>query len=106
MVLINVAYRWSYHVALFGYGYRTDGTHGRCFCGNRQRVSTRSAVDALENFQVIAHRGASGHAPESTLPAYELAHEWGVDYLELDAQLTADGEWSFFMTTPWNVPVT
>ncbi|WP_218314593.1 glycerophosphodiester phosphodiesterase [Halomonas sp. 18071143] len=49
-------------------------------------------LNALENFQVIAHRGASGHAPESTLPAYELAHEWGVDYLELDAQITADGE--------------
>lgn len=46
----------------------------------------------LESFQVIAHRGASGHAPESTMMAYELAHEWEVDYLELDAQLTADGE--------------
>lgn len=46
----------------------------------------------LESFQVIAHRGASGHAPESTLAAYELAHEWGVDYLELDVQITADGE--------------
>ncbi|MGP9766606.1 glycerophosphodiester phosphodiesterase family protein [Halomonas sp. AOP13-D3-9] len=46
----------------------------------------------LESFQVIAHRGASGRAPESTMAAYELAHEWGVDYLELDAQLTADGE--------------
>ena len=46
----------------------------------------------LESFQVIAHRGASGHAPESTMAAYELAHEWNVDYLELDAQITADGE--------------
>ncbi|MBT2785549.1 MULTISPECIES: glycerophosphodiester phosphodiesterase [unclassified Halomonas] len=46
----------------------------------------------LESFQVIAHRGASGHAPESTMAAYELAHEWGVDYLELDVQITADGE--------------
>jgi len=46
----------------------------------------------LGSFQVIAHRGASGHAPESTMAAYELAHEWNVDYLELDAQLTADGE--------------
>lgn len=46
----------------------------------------------LESFQVIAHRGASGHAPESTMAAYELAHEWGVDYLELDAQITSDGE--------------
>ncbi len=46
----------------------------------------------LESFQVIAHRGASGHAPESTLGAYELAHEWDVDYLELDVQITSDGE--------------
>jgi len=46
----------------------------------------------LESFQVIAHRGASGHAPESTLAAYELAHEWGADYLEVDVQLSADGE--------------
>ncbi|KPQ21082.1 MULTISPECIES: glycerophosphodiester phosphodiesterase [unclassified Halomonas] len=46
----------------------------------------------LEAFQVIAHRGASGHAPESTMAAFEQAHEWGVDYLELDAQITSDGE--------------
>lgn len=46
----------------------------------------------LESFQVIAHRGASGHAPESTMAAYELAHEWGADYLEVDVQLSADGE--------------
>lgn len=49
-------------------------------------------LDDLNRFQVIAHRGASGHAPESTLAAYELAHRWGADYLELDAQLSADGE--------------
>ncbi|MCB8888694.1 glycerophosphodiester phosphodiesterase [Vreelandella malpeensis] len=46
----------------------------------------------LESFQVIAHRGASGHAPESSMAALELAHAWGVDYLELDIQMTADGE--------------
>lgn len=46
----------------------------------------------LEEFQVIAHRGASGHAPESTMAAFEMAHEWDVDYLELDAQLSSDGE--------------
>ncbi|XGA79244.1 glycerophosphodiester phosphodiesterase family protein [Halomonas sp. CH40] len=45
----------------------------------------------LERFQMIAHRGASGHAPESTLPALELAHRSGADYLELDIQLSADG---------------
>ena len=46
----------------------------------------------LQSFQVIAHRGASGHAPESSMAALELAHEWGVDYLELDIQMTSDGE--------------
>lgn len=40
---------------------------------------------------VIAHRGASYQAPESTRPAYLLARDLGVDYLELDLQRTSDG---------------
>ncbi|WP_210403246.1 glycerophosphodiester phosphodiesterase [Salinicola sp. MH3R3-1] len=40
---------------------------------------------------VIAHRGASYQAPESTRPAYLLARDLGVDYLELDLQRTKDG---------------
>ncbi|MBK4993334.1 glycerophosphodiester phosphodiesterase [Pseudomonas sp. S37] len=40
---------------------------------------------------VIAHRGASYDAPESTTPAYLLAREQGADYLELDLQRTRDG---------------
>jgi glycerophosphoryl diester phosphodiesterase len=40
---------------------------------------------------IIAHRGASYHAPEETAPAYLLAREMGVDYLELDLQRTKDG---------------
>lgn len=39
----------------------------------------------------IAHRGASGHAPEHTMKAYQLAMEIGVDYLEIDLQMTKDG---------------
>ena len=39
---------------------------------------------------VIAHRGASGHAPENTLPAFELAVQQGADAFELDVRLTAD----------------
>lgn len=39
---------------------------------------------------VIAHRGASFDAPESTKPAYELARDLGADYLELDLQRTRD----------------
>ena len=39
---------------------------------------------------IIAHRGASYLAPEETGPAYLLAREMGVDYLELDLQRTKD----------------
>jgi glycerophosphoryl diester phosphodiesterase len=40
---------------------------------------------------VIAHRGASGHRPENTLPAYELAVEQGADMIEVDLHRTRDG---------------
>jgi glycerophosphoryl diester phosphodiesterase len=39
----------------------------------------------------IGHRGASGYAPEHTIPAYDLALEMGADYIEIDLQMTADG---------------
>jgi len=42
--------------------------------------------------KVYAHRGASGYAPENTLPAFELARDQGADGVELDVQLTADDE--------------
>ncbi len=47
----------------------------------------------FENFPrpvLFAHRGASAHAPENTLPAFELALQQGVDGVELDVKLTAD----------------
>jgi glycerophosphoryl diester phosphodiesterase len=40
---------------------------------------------------VIAHRGASGSAPENTLEAFDLALRQGADAFELDIRLTADG---------------
>ena len=40
---------------------------------------------------VIAHRGASGHAPEHTLLAYDIALRLGADYIEQDLQMTSDG---------------
>ena len=41
---------------------------------------------------VWAHRGASGYAPENTLPAFQRAADLGADGVELDVQLTKDGE--------------
>ncbi|MGH7499099.1 MAG: glycerophosphodiester phosphodiesterase [Gemmatimonadales bacterium] len=40
---------------------------------------------------VIAHRGASGGAPENTLQAFERAVQEGADALELDVRLSRDG---------------
>jgi glycerophosphoryl diester phosphodiesterase len=40
---------------------------------------------------VIAHRGASGHCPENTLPAYEAAIEMRADMIEIDLHRTKDG---------------
>ena len=41
--------------------------------------------------RAIAHRGASHARPENTLPAFEYAIELGMDLLEFDVHLTADG---------------
>ncbi|HEX8758245.1 MAG TPA: glycerophosphodiester phosphodiesterase [Steroidobacteraceae bacterium] len=40
---------------------------------------------------VIAHRGASGYAPEHTLASYFIAIDQGADYIEPDLVMTRDG---------------
>jgi glycerophosphoryl diester phosphodiesterase len=40
---------------------------------------------------IFAHRGASAHAPENTLAAFELALDQNADAIELDVKLSADG---------------
>ncbi|MFG7943894.1 glycerophosphodiester phosphodiesterase [Streptomyces cacaoi] len=40
----------------------------------------------------VAHRGASGYAPENTLAAVDKAHSMGIDWVETDVQRTKDGE--------------
>lgn len=40
---------------------------------------------------VFAHRGASAHAPENTVAAFELALAQNADAIELDVKLSADG---------------
>lgn len=41
--------------------------------------------------RIIAHRGASGHAPENTLAAIRKAHELGATWVEFDCMLSKDG---------------
>lgn len=40
----------------------------------------------------IGHRGAKGYAPENTLLSFQKAIEMGVDGIELDVHLSADGQ--------------
>ena len=53
----------------------------------------RHAIRHLMSKKVlnIAHRGASGHAPENTMAAFRMAMEMGADAIELDLHQTADG---------------
>jgi glycerophosphoryl diester phosphodiesterase len=39
---------------------------------------------------VVAHRGASGHAPENTMAAFRRAVEMGAGFIETDLHLTRD----------------
>ncbi len=42
-------------------------------------------------FRIIAHRGASGYAPENTMAAFRLAVEMGATEVETDVGFTRDG---------------
>ncbi|MDP8024039.1 MAG: glycerophosphodiester phosphodiesterase [Nitrososphaeria archaeon] len=44
------------------------------------------------NTLLFGHRGARGLAPENTLPAFDLALQYGMDGVELDVHESADGE--------------
>jgi len=58
--------------------------------------------DSLTSPAIIAHRGASSHAPENTLSAFLLAVEQGADAIELDVQLTKDNQVVVFHDTHLN----
>ena len=58
---------------------------------------TRSRTEALPHradgrcgVWAVAHRGASGHAPENTLAAFRRAVELGATFIETDLQLSRD----------------
>ncbi len=44
------------------------------------------------NTKIWAHRGASGYRPENTLPSFQYAMDLQADGVELDIQLTKDGQ--------------
>ena len=55
--------------------------------------STANQIATVQQSPLIwAHRGASGYAPENTLLAFKKAIELGANGIELDVQMTKDGE--------------
>jgi len=46
----------------------------------------------MSKIKVVAHRGASGYAPELTFAAFSKAIEMGADSIEVDVHQSADGK--------------
>ncbi len=69
---------------------------GRYTGGIRYKGDIDMSISATEHIDpraplVIAHRGASGYAPENTIAAFKLAVEMGFDMIENDVHRTKDG---------------
>jgi glycerophosphoryl diester phosphodiesterase len=65
------------------------------FCSLAEKNFSQTDAASIKNkypVRVIAHRGASGYAPENTLAAFQKAIELGANYVELDVHLSEDGE--------------
>ncbi|MBR10045.1 MAG: hypothetical protein CMP48_20445 [Rickettsiales bacterium] len=60
----------------------------------RELITSDKIDDRLkgEHFDIIAHKGASGIAPENTIAAIQLALDMGVDMIEIDVRNTHDEE--------------
>ncbi|PLT30649.1 glycerophosphodiester phosphodiesterase [Peribacillus deserti] len=60
-------------------------------------ISSNQALAAetrgeIMKVDTVAHRGASGYAPENTIAAFDKAVEMKADYIEIDVQRSKDGE--------------
>ena len=44
-----------------------------------------------KHIQIYGHRGARGLAPENTIAGYKTAIEIGVDYIDMDVNMSKDG---------------
>lgn len=52
-------------------------------------AESKGEVRKVDN---VAHRGASGYAPENTIAAFDKAVEMKADYIEIDVQRSKDGK--------------
>lgn len=79
------AYFITIHVLMFIFLFMTLYAYSPSI-----RVIVQEIIDPADKVYTIAHRGASGYAPENTIPAFELALGMKADSIELDIQLTRD----------------
>ena len=61
------------------------------YAANASVLQLHGALSRTESFGIISHRGAAALAPENTLAAMRIAFDQGVDFVEADLHLTADG---------------
>ncbi|ULT58368.1 glycerophosphodiester phosphodiesterase [Neobacillus drentensis] len=57
----------------------------------RKRMRIKSASESRSPLK-IGHRGAAGYCPENTFASFHKAMQLGVDYIEMDVQMTKDGQ--------------
>ncbi|NRG44951.1 glycerophosphodiester phosphodiesterase [Bacillus sp. CRN 9] len=57
-----------------------------------QQAFAKGGPDDKKEIANVAHRGASGYAPENTIAAFDKAYEMGADYIEIDLQRSKDGQ--------------
>ncbi len=69
-------------------------------------ASHESAPQLPEKLYVIGHRGGAGLAPENTLAAFANAFSLGVDAVEMDVHITADGEVVIYHDSKLKVEIT
>jgi glycerophosphoryl diester phosphodiesterase len=58
----------------------------------QQAFAEEPTKGELRQFDVVAHRGATGYAPENTIAAFDKGVEMKADYIEIDVQRSKDGE--------------
>jgi glycerophosphoryl diester phosphodiesterase len=57
-----------------------------------QAFAQEPTVGERKQVDNVAHRGATGYAPENTIAAFDLAVDMKADYIEIDVQRSKDGE--------------
>lgn len=62
------------------------------FSSFNQGFAEGPTIGERKQVENVAHRGATGYAPENTMAGFDLAVEMKADYIEIDVQRSKDGK--------------